>query len=79
MEEKPYGEWNRVEIICFGDKAIHIINGKVNMAIENSHLLIDGREVPLTRGNIQLQSEGSEVFFRNMEIRNITEIPAEYL
>ncbi|HLF32748.1 MAG TPA: DUF1080 domain-containing protein [Cyclobacteriaceae bacterium] len=79
MAEKPYGEWNTVEIICFEGKAIHIINGRVNMVIENSHLFLDGRELPLMRGNIQLQSEGSEVYFRKMEIRGISEIPAKYL
>jgi len=79
MAEKPHGEWNTVEIICVGDKSLHIINGQVNMINTNSHLEVDGQNIPLTKGNIQLQSEGSEVFFRNMEIREVTEIPAKYL
>jgi hypothetical protein len=79
MNEKPAGEWNTVEIICFKDTAIHIINGKVNMIITNSHLEKDGEIIPLTKGNIQLQSEGAEVFFRNMEIRSIDKIPRKYL
>ena len=78
MAEKPAGEWNTVDLICFKDRAIHIINGKVNMVIANSMLDEDGNKVPLTRGNIQLQSEGAEIFFRNIEIKNITEIPEEY-
>jgi hypothetical protein len=77
--EKPRGEWNTVEIICVGAKSVHIINGVVNMINEDSHLLVDGQKKPLTKGNIQLQSEGSEVFFRNMEIRSVEEIPEKYL
>jgi hypothetical protein len=79
MAEKPHGEWNRIELICFEDTAIHIINGKVNMMLTGSHLEKNGSSVPLVKGVIQLQSEGSEVFFRKIEIRKIEEIPGEYL
>ena len=79
MNEKPHGEWNVVELICFEGTSIHVVNGKVNMVNTNSHLLVNGNEVPLTKGVIQLQSEGAEIFFRNIEIRPITKIPAEYL
>jgi len=79
MNEKTLGEWNTVEIICYGGTSIHIINGKVNMINTNSHLEKDGKSIPLTKGNIQLQSEGAEVFFRNMEIMEISKIPAQYL
>jgi hypothetical protein len=77
--EKPVGEWNTVEVICFGTTSVHIINGVVNMVNEDSHLLADGQKRPLAKGNIQLQSEGAEVFFRHMEIRPVNEIPEEYL
>jgi len=79
LNEKPIGKWNTIEIICFKDTSIHIINGKVNMINTHSHLEKDGKIIPLTKGNIQLQSEGAEVFFRNMEIRKITHIPDHYL
>ena len=79
INEKPHGQWNTVELICFEGTSIHIVNGKVNMINTNSHLVVNGREVPLTKGVIQLQSEGAEVFFRNIEIRPISKIPAEYL
>ena len=36
---------------------------------------MDGREVPLTKGRIQFQSEGAEVFYRSIAIRPIREIP----
>jgi hypothetical protein len=38
-----------------------------------------GRVVPLLHGRIQLQSEAAECFYRKVEIRPITEIPAEHL
>jgi len=77
--EKPLGEWNTVEIICVGTTSVHVINGVVNMINEDSHLLVDGQKKPLSKGNIQLQSEGAEVFFRKMEIRPVDEIPEKYL
>jgi len=79
VNEKPLGEWNTIELICFEGTSIHIVNGKVNMINTNSHLMVDGKETPLTKGVIQLQSEGAEVFYRNIEIRPITKIPSEYL
>jgi len=77
--EKPLGEWNTVEIICVGAKSVHVINGVVNMINEDSHLLVNGQKKSLTKGNIQLQSEGAEVYFRKMEIRSIDSIPEEFL
>jgi hypothetical protein len=77
--EKPVGEWNVIEVICLGDTSIHIINGVVNMINVDSHLEDGGRQIPLTKGNIQLQSEGAEVYFRKVEIRAIDKIPDKYL
>jgi hypothetical protein len=79
MNEKPLGEWNVIEVLCMGDTSIHVINGLVNMVNVDSHLEENGSIIPLTKGNIQLQSEGAEVFFRKMEIRPISGIPEHYL
>jgi hypothetical protein len=79
VNEKPVGEWNKVELLCYEGTAVHVINGTVNMIITNSHLIIDGKDVPLTKGVIQLQSEGAEIYYRNIEIRPINKIPDEYL
>ena len=79
INEKPHGEWNTIELLCFEGTSVHVVNGKVNMINANSHLLIDGKETPLTKGVIQLQSEGAEIFYRNIEIRPIKKIPVEYL
>ena len=77
-EEVPHGEWNTVEVICFGDSSIHIVNGKVVMRLYNSRKVIDGKTVPLTFGKIALQSEGAELYYADIEVRPITEIPEVY-
>ena len=58
--EKPTGEWNRIEVICDGDTITNIVNGYVvNVGTKSS----------VTRGKLQFQSEGAELFFRKIEIR----------
>jgi lysophospholipase L1-like esterase len=58
--EKPRGEWNTVEVICEGGKATHIVNGEV---------VNEGTNASVTRGKILLQSEGAEVYYRNILLR----------
>ena len=79
INEKPHGEWNTIEVLCYEGTSVHVINGVVNMINTNSHLLIDGKETPLVKGVIQLQSEGAEIYYRNIQIRPINKIPDEYL
>jgi hypothetical protein len=76
--EKPKGEWNTLELITFGDKSLHIVNGQVVMALSNSRYTKDGKEIPLTKGKILLQSEAGEAFFKGVKIKSIKGIPAEY-
>jgi len=78
INENPRGQWNTIELLCYEATSVHVVNGKVNMININSHQIIDGKETPLTKGAIQLQSEGAELFFRNIEIRPINKIPDEY-
>jgi hypothetical protein len=73
--EKQSGKWNLLEVICFGDSAIHVVNGAVVMRLYNSRMMKDNHSSRLAKGKIQLQSEGAEVFYRKIEIRNISEIP----
>jgi hypothetical protein len=58
--EKPPGEWNRLEIVCDRDSITNILNGYVVNAATRSSL---------TKGKIQFQSEGAEIFFRKIEVR----------
>ncbi len=73
--ERPEEEWNTLDLYCLGNKSYHVVNGVVNMILNNSRQSVGGKEVPLTKGKIQIQSEGSEVFYRNIKICSITKIP----
>ena len=70
--------WNELELITYGDKAIRIVNGKVVMALSNSRHVVNGVEKPLVSGKIQLQSEAAEVFYKDIKIKPISVMPAEY-
>jgi len=76
--EKPTGEWNTVELIALGEDSIHIVNGKVVMRLHGPTRIDAEFPAPVTSGPIILQSEGAEVFYRDVEIRPITAIPPEY-
>jgi hypothetical protein len=77
--ERPTGEWNTIELLCVGGTSVHVVNGKVNMVLTNSRQIVNKKEVPLVVGKIQLQSEGAEVFYRNIQVRPINKIPEKYL
>lgn len=77
--ENESGEWNTVELYCFGDTAIHVVNDKVVMALYESSYLDGGEAIPLKSGKIQIQSEGAEVYYRNIAIRQITQLPRQLL
>ena len=56
----PVGEWTKVECLCSGSRITIKING---------HTVNEGYDVVPAAGKILLQSEGDEVFFRNLELR----------
>jgi 3-keto-disaccharide hydrolase len=60
--EKPHGEWNTVVVVARGDHVEHWINGKMNMA---------GDQASVTRGRINLQSEGAEIYYRNIKLEHL--------
>jgi hypothetical protein len=57
--EHPRGEWNDVELVVRGDTARHFVNGK--LMNEVTHLFP-------SEGKILFQSEGAELFFRNIRV-----------
>ena len=77
--ERPLGQWNTVDLYCYGQTAVHVINGKTVMVIENIRTNKNGSITPLTSGKIQLQSEGAEIYFKSIDIRPITGIPIEVI
>lgn len=77
--EKAHGEWNILELICFKGISLHVVNGKVVMALYNSKYLNPDNEVaPLTRGKIQIQSEAAEAFYKDIQIKSIGELPQKF-
>ena len=63
VNERPLGEWNRVDLVCSGDAATVSFNGKV---------VNRGFGAKPSRGRIQLQSEGCAVEFRDILIEQMT-------
>jgi hypothetical protein len=59
----PLGEWTRVECICAGKRITLKVNGTVVNEIY---------DVTPAAGKILLQSEGFEIFFRNVELHPLT-------
>lgn len=57
--EKPHGEWNVVEIVVQGDHVKHYLNGK---------LVNEGSKAYPSSGKILIQSEGAEIYFRDIKL-----------
>ena len=57
--EKPHGEWNMLELVVEDDVVLQYVNGK----------LVDVGTDPFPKdGKILFQSEGAEVYFRNIQL-----------
>lgn len=70
--DRPIGEWNLLEIYTVGNNAVHLVNGHVVQVIKNA-TIHDG--VPLTKGQIQFQSEGAECYYKDMRLIPINDFP----
>ena len=57
--EKPFGEWNALEITVKGDTLVSTLNGVVRNRVKGLKVL---------KGAIALQSEGGAVEFRNLKV-----------
>jgi len=73
--ENPSGQWNTLDLYCHGDTSMHVVNGKLMMILYHNRQLENGQELPLTKGKIQLQSEGAELFYRQIRIQQIDKLP----
>ena len=60
--EKDIGEWNQYEITCKGDSIRLVINGQ---------LVNEGTEAELSKGKILLQSEGAEIHFKDVLLKQL--------
>lgn len=63
MAERPVGEWNEYEIVCVGDRVRLIVNGQI---------VNEAWDVESASGPIALQSEGTEIHFRNIRVAPIS-------
>lgn len=77
--ENPHGEWNTLELICFEGTSLHIVNGKVVMALFNSRIQgADNNTLSLHKGRIQIQSEAAEAYYKTIQIKSIDKIPNKF-
>lgn len=61
-QEKPSGEWNTIEVIAKDGKCTHIVNGVV---------VNEGTDANVREGRIAIQSEGAEVYYRNIKLAKL--------
>lgn len=60
--EKPLGQWNKAEIVCKDGSIKVFINDELqNEASDSMHKI----------GSIALQSEGGEIWFKNVEVQSL--------
>lgn len=75
-KEYPNGTWNTIEIYTVGQNSVFVVNGQPNMVVLNATYQLPGDiRKALTKGQIQIQSEGAEIDYRRMKIRSIKEFP----
>ena len=67
-----------MEVIADGDTLIHKVNGHEVFRGFNSRHKVDGKYVPLNRGKLQIQSEGAETFYRNIQIKALDKPASAY-
>ena len=60
--EKPTGQWNEVTVIVKDGNITHLLNGEV---------VNTGRMGNTKEGNILLQSEGAEIYYRNILVQEL--------
>lgn len=66
----PNGHWNHLELYVSGDRAVHVVNGDIVLAL---HDAVDRKNRKLTSGQIQLQAEGAECYYRDLVLSPITD------
>lgn len=66
--EKPNGEWNKVEIIVKDGMITHKLNGEI---------VNTGKNPSVPGGRIVLQSEGAEIYYKDVKLEDLTASPAK--
>lgn len=76
--EKPFGEWTSLELICFGDIALHIVEGKVVNAVYQAKFFDGNQWVDMKKGRLQIQSEAAETYFKDIKIKSLSQLQPQY-
>jgi hypothetical protein len=68
--------WNQIEVVCRGACSEHWLNGKLVAKCKNIQQPVEGTGekkwfAPLQKGKILLEIEAAEIFFRNVEIKDL--------
>ena len=74
----PHGQWTTVDLVCFQGKSLHLVNGHLVMVLRNSRRREGEKMVPMTKGKLLLQSEGAEVFFKDIQIKSLNSLPEKW-
>ena len=76
--ESDSTQWTTMDLYTVGSSAVYLVNGHVVMAFQNAGLPQPDKSIlPLTKGKIQLQSEGAEGYYKDITIQSITDFPAD--
>jgi hypothetical protein len=65
-------DWNTVEVLWQGDRAVHIVNGRAVNTItrlQQPDPANPGSFIPLTRGKIAIEIEFAEIWYRRIEVK----------
>lgn len=73
--DAPHGEWNTLDLYVVGNNAVHVVNGEVVMVVQDA---VDGDGRPLTEGQIQLQSEAAECFYKGLRLTPLSAFPSRF-
>lgn len=75
--ESDATSWTTVDVYTVGSAGACLVNGHVVMAFQDAGIPQPGGAFrPLNRGKIQLQSEGAEVYYKDISIQPIAALPA---
>ena len=76
--ESDSTEWTTMDLYTIGNSAVYLVNGHVVNVLQNAGIQHPDKTLtPLTKGKIQLQSEGAEVFYKDVTIQSISDYPTE--
>jgi hypothetical protein len=77
LADKPFGEWNHLDITMVGDTVTVVLNDKlvVNEVVMENYW--DRKSPIFPVGPIQLQTHGGEIRFRNVYLKPIPRKPPE--